>query len=214
MTASLLPLTPFVQSYAWGSCSALAEFLRIAPTGTPMAEAWFGVHPAGPSTVAVDGADRSLADLLDGSGIRMPFLLKVLAIAAPLSLQLHPTLEKAQTGFDEENRRGIPLTDPTRVFRDANHKPELICALTELDALCGFRSPTEAVELLRAVGGRPAERVVHEIQLGTATRDIIRRLLTPGDELLGRGEGDRVVVSGTSAAVGFLAGDARSRVPG
>lgn len=64
---------------------------------------------------------------------------------------MHPNLEQAREGFEDEERRGIPIDAPHRNYKDANHKPELICALTEFDGLCGFRTPDEAAALLAAL---------------------------------------------------------------
>lgn len=150
-----------VQNYAWGSRSALAELLgEPVPSVQPQAELWLGAHPGAPSRVIRDGAEQSLIDaidaaphrllgakVLDAFGPRLPFLLKVLAVETPLSLQVHPDLERAAAGYADEQERGIPLDDPGRNYRDANHKPELICALTPFDALCGLR-PIEQIEAL------------------------------------------------------------------
>ena len=138
-----LPITNTPRDYAWGSTTAIADLFGRIPTGAPEAELWLGAHPGSPARVV--GDDRTLIDVLDGA--RLPFLLKILAAASPLSLQAHPTMEQAQAGFDRENALGIPLDDPTRNYKDAYYKPELIFALSEtFDALCGFR----AVELTRA----------------------------------------------------------------
>lgn len=132
-------LLPGVQHYAWGSTTALPDILGIEPDGNPWAELWIGDHPRLPSTVASTGAPLDVG---------LPFLLKVLAAAEPLSIQTHPSLERAQSGFDRENRLGIALDAPNRIYRDANHKPELICALTPFDALVGFRDPNSIVDEL------------------------------------------------------------------
>lgn len=184
---SLVAIEPYVQTYPWGSVSEMAEFLQVEPTGGPMAEAWFGVHPSGPAVVRDDPQRRSLAELLVSRNQKMEFLLKVLSIAAPLSLQLHPTIDQARAGFADENRRGIPIADASRVFRDQNHKPELICALTELDALCGFREIADSVALLGEIGGHVATAIIELLRGGAGIRDILRRLLTSGDPLLGTG---------------------------
>ncbi|WP_420124327.1 mannose-6-phosphate isomerase, class I [Nakamurella sp.] len=84
-------------------------------------------------------------------GARLPFLLKVLAAAEPLSLQAHPSSAQAERGFALEEAAGIPLSSPQRNYRDRWHKPELICALTEFEALCGFREPSRTVHLLAAL---------------------------------------------------------------
>ncbi|MFD6897752.1 mannose-6-phosphate isomerase, class I, partial [Rhodococcus sp. NPDC060086] len=135
---------------SWGSRTAIAELTgRPCPTDHPEAELWLGAHPKGPSTL---GTGALLSDVIDMSptsalgskcvdefGVRLPFLLKVLAAETALSLQAHPTLEQARAGFARENAAGIPIDSPTRNYRDDNHKPELFVALTEFHALAGFR---------------------------------------------------------------------------
>ena len=128
-------ITNTPRDYAWGSHTAIAELLGSAPTGGPEAELWLGAHPGSPSLLA-DGTP--LSDVVDG---RLPFLLKVLAAASPLSLQAHPTMEQAAAGFERENALGVPLDASNRNYKDAFHKPELIYALSDgFRALCGFRS--------------------------------------------------------------------------
>ena len=153
-----------VRAYAWGSRTVIAELLgQEVPSPHPQAELWFGAHPADPSRlVHEDGSHTSLLDALradperllgtDRSGhwdATLPFLLKVLAADEPLSLQAHPSIEQARTGFAHEDAAGIPRDAADRNYRDANHKPELICALTEFHALVGFRTPEATVRLLR-----------------------------------------------------------------
>lgn len=129
-------LVPQVQHYAWGSETALPELLGVEADGRPWAELWVGDHPRLPSIVASTGKP------LDTD---LPFLLKVLAAAQPLSIQTHPSLDRAIAGFQAENEAGVALDAPHRTYRDANHKPELICALTPFDALVGFRDPVDIV---------------------------------------------------------------------
>ncbi|MFC9849184.1 mannose-6-phosphate isomerase, class I [Streptomyces sp. NPDC060223] len=146
-----------IRPYAWGSTTAIPRLLGVEPTGEPQAEMWMGAHPGAPSrtergplTEVIDeDPEKELGRAAVAKfGPRLPFLLKILAAGAPLSLQVHPNLEQAQEGYDDEERRGIPIDAPHRNYKDANHKPELICALTEFDGLCGFRAPAEAAELL------------------------------------------------------------------
>lgn len=85
-------------------------------------------------------------------GPRLPFLLKLLAAGAPLSLQVHPDLTQAKEGYEAEERAGVPIDAPHRNYKDANHKPELICALTPFEGLCGFRTPEEAARLIEGLG--------------------------------------------------------------
>jgi mannose-6-phosphate isomerase len=155
-----------VRPYAWGSRTAIAELLGDpVPAPHPQAELWLGAHPADPSLLLyADGAQTSLLEALHldperhlGTqctrrwGSRLPFLLKVLAAEEPLSLQAHPSAEQAAEGFAREEARGIPRDAPERNYSDLHHKPELICALTELHALAGFREPIRTVELLAAL---------------------------------------------------------------
>lgn len=132
-------ITNTPRDYAWGSPTAIAELLGTVPSGGPEAELWLGAHPGSPARLAGDNSTdgRTLLDVVDG---RLPFLLKVLAAASPLSLQAHPTMAQAQEGFARENAAGVPVDAPNRNYKDAFHKPELIYALSEsFTALCGFR---------------------------------------------------------------------------
>lgn len=135
------------RDYAWGSKTAIADLLGREPSGGPEAEYWLGDHPASPALVVDRPAvGRTLADvtasLPEG---RLPFLMKVLAAAEPLSLQVHPTLAQAAEGFARENAAGIALDDARRSYKDDVHKPELIYALSDpFIALSGFRSVADA----------------------------------------------------------------------
>lgn len=151
------------RDYAWGSDGAISALLGVAPTGGPEAELWLGAHPGSPARVvdpAVAGGARDLADWIAaspaqvlGAHPRLPFLLKVLAASAPLSLQAHPTAEQAQAGFDRENVRGVPLGAPERNYKDPHPKPEVIVAVSDrFEALCGFRPVGHTVALLRSLG--------------------------------------------------------------
>src|SRR5215213_1649312 len=113
--------------------------------GRPFAEIWFGTHPGGPATLTDD------SPLEDTAG-RLPYLLKVLAAVEPLSLQTHPTRRQAEEGFEREERDGPSVDGRTRIYRDPFPKPELLCALTPFDALCGFRPVSLTIDLLRRLG--------------------------------------------------------------
>ncbi len=154
-------LAGVVRHYAWGSRTALPELLGVAPDGEPAAELWFGAHSDDPSPAPEHGStldaliaaepQRLLgAATVDRFGPRLPFLLKVLAVETALSMQVHPTIEQARAGFAAEDAAGIPRDAPERNYRDANHKPELICALTPFEALCGFRPVEDTRRLLDA----------------------------------------------------------------
>ncbi|MFH9229624.1 mannose-6-phosphate isomerase, class I [Streptomyces lydicus] len=154
-----------VRPYAWGSTTALPELLGTAPTGEPQAEMWMGAHPGAPSRIDRGAGPVSLAEVIDADpeaelgpdavrafGSRLPFLFKVLAAGSPLSLQVHPDLTQARDGFADEERRGVPIDAAHRNYKDANHKPELIAALTPFDGLCGFRHPAQTADLMEDLG--------------------------------------------------------------
>ncbi|WP_329011636.1 MULTISPECIES: mannose-6-phosphate isomerase, class I [unclassified Streptomyces] len=183
-----------VRPYAWGSPTAIPRLLGTEPTGEPQAEMWMGAHPGAPSRttrgtlVEVIDADpeRELgADAVAKFGPRLPFLLKILAAAAPLSLQVHPDLAQARQGYAEEERRGVPVDAPDRNYKDANHKPELICALTEFDGLCGFRAPAEAADLLDGLGVaslKPYADLLRAHPEDAALREVLTAILTADPE--------------------------------
>lgn len=149
-----------IQPYAWGSYTAIPELLGRPSSATPQAELWMGAHPKAPSMAAVDGRLESLKTLIDkypgeilGRKVaaafkgELPYLFKVLAAARPLSLQAHPSATQARNGFLRENELEIPLDSPERNYRDSNHKPECICALTPFWALHGFRRIADIIAL-------------------------------------------------------------------
>jgi mannose-6-phosphate isomerase len=151
-----------VQKYAWGSTSAIQELLgekNISPE--PVAELWMGAHPKAPSLVNWDGQWTALTDLIAqnpqailGNQVakkyhnQLPYLFKVLAAAKPLSVQAHPGRAMAQKGFELENQQGIPVDAAQRNYKDANHKPECICALSSFWALYGFRGIADIISLM------------------------------------------------------------------
>jgi mannose-6-phosphate isomerase len=181
-----------VRPYAWGSRTVIADLRgEQVPSPHPQAEMWMGAHPGDPSRlVHADGQRTSLLDAVradpahllgpvrarrwDGT---LPFLLKVLAADEPLSLQAHPSIEQARGGFAAEEAAGVPRDAPERNYRDANHKPEMICALTEFHALVGFRDPAATVRLLRALD---VPELTHHVELLAAQPDAdgLRALFT------------------------------------
>ncbi|MEX0173714.1 mannose-6-phosphate isomerase, class I [Streptomyces sp. LMG1-1-1.1] len=179
-----------VRPYAWGSTTAIPELLGLAPTGEPQAEMWMGAHPGAPSftergplneLIAADPAGELGEPAVEKFGPRLPFLLKVLAAGAPLSLQVHPDLAQAQAGYAAEEAAGIPVDAPHRTYKDANHKPEMICALTPFDGLCGFRDPVEAADLIAGLGVdslKPYVDLLHAHPEEDALREVLTALLT------------------------------------
>jgi mannose-6-phosphate isomerase len=151
-----------IQEYAWGSRTAIPDLLGLpSPAERPAAELWLGAHPKAPSEAMVDGGWVPLDGVIERDPVsvlgkraaerfsnKLPFLFKVLAADRPLSIQVHPNLEQARAGFERENRLGIPLNAAGRNYRDPNHKPELLCAVTRFEALKGFRPPEDIMRLL------------------------------------------------------------------
>lgn len=138
----LLKLQNDALDYAWGSTTLISEYFGITPTNRPMAEIWFGTHDGSPTKVV--GSQLSLQQTLkhDQRADRLPFLLKILAAEAPLSIQAHPNPAQAKAGFQSENEQGIALTATNRNYKDDKAKPELIVALSEtFEALVGFADP-------------------------------------------------------------------------
>lgn len=128
----------------------------------PWAEAWYGAHPYAPSVARQGGQERPLDGLLAACpgllGERvlrrfggLPYLMKIIAARKPLSIQVHPSEAQAAEGFSREQRLQIPFDAPHRSYRDPHHKPEVLVALTEVRALCGFRPPEEIAAALDAL---------------------------------------------------------------
>jgi mannose-6-phosphate isomerase len=163
-----------IQKYAWGSRTAIPELLgKPSPSEEPQAELWMGTHPKAPSSVIVGSKNISLIELIRenpekvlGSKVArkfsgtLPFLFKVLAAAKPLSIQAHPNLIQAKEGFTRENKLNIPFDAFNRSYKDNNHKPEIISALTPFWTIHGFRHIKEICEMFNAV---PLKSIKHEI---------------------------------------------------
>lgn len=133
----LLKITNVARDYAWGSKTLIPEYFGIQASGRPMAEIWFGTHPGSPTRTE---GGSSLRETINHD---LSFLLKILAAENPLSIQAHPTTAQAIAGFAAENADGIDLLSPNRNYKDASHKPEMLVALTDFQALCGFKPIAE-----------------------------------------------------------------------
>ena len=154
-----------IRNYAWGSREVIATLLGREAGDEPEAELWLGAHPLGSSRIAGCDSPQTLKEEIEldpqrhlGEAVhaefpsRLPFLFKVLAADRPLSLQAHPSAQKARAGFAAEEERGVPIDDPTRSYRDSFDKPELFVALTQCEVLCGFRPASEAADILARLG--------------------------------------------------------------
>lgn len=183
-----------VRHYEWGSSEAIPALLGRPADGRPWAELWLGAHPLAPAAVgslAVPLDQRIAADPPRALGSTaasqfggLPFLFKVLAAARPLSLQAHPSPEQARIGFEREQALGIPVDAPHRSFRDPFHKPELVCALTRFEALCGLRDADATLALLNAIEAAELEPVRERLSEDSSPdglRDLIGWLLGLGE---------------------------------
>lgn len=171
------PLTPSTQTYAWGSRTLIQQLRGQEPSNTPIAELWYGAHPAAPATITtaeqgeveLNTAISQHPELLGSQvrheyGDRLPFLLKLLAADYPLSLQAHPSKAQAEEGFQRDNEAGLALTARDRNYRDDNHKPELIVALTEFHAMAGFRPLEQTRELFQVLDCAELDRYLSLLQ--------------------------------------------------
>lgn len=165
----LLPLTNTPRDYAWGSATAIAQLRGVAPSGRPEAELWLGAHAASPALIH-DGTPIPLNEWIAADPDRalsgatsLPFLLKLLAAAKPLSLQAHPSRAQAQAGFARENAAGLAVDSPIRNYRDDEHKPELIVALSdEFIALSGFRPVAQSIHDLQAIADSAPDALLEQ----------------------------------------------------
>ena len=154
------PVFGVIKHYDWGSTGGIPDILGTEEDGNPQAEYWLGAHPGGPAQmgnktlleVIKEHPDVVGAHNVSTYGPQLPFLMKILSASQPLSLQAHPTAEQAIAGFAEEEGLGLDIDDPTRTYKDTWHKPEILVALTEFDALVGFRPPLESLALFTALG--------------------------------------------------------------
>jgi mannose-6-phosphate isomerase len=184
-------LTGTVQGYSWGSPTVLPDFLQVESDGTPQAELWLGSHEMAPSRAGEEPLDALVAAQprtvlgvrsLDRFGPKLPYLMKVLAPVQPLSLQVHPSRDRAVAGFSREEGLGVPRDAPHRLYRDDWPKPELYCALEPTEALCGFRRPAESHRLLERLGVGSLMSLVEPLRAGTVEQlqRVFERLLRLG----------------------------------
>jgi mannose-6-phosphate isomerase len=160
-----------VQNYSWGSSDAIPRFVGHRADGEPVAEMWIGTHPVKPSAaVDADGRERPLAEVAGD----LPFMVKLLAAERPLSLQVHPSRSLAEVGFEREEAAGIPLDAPERVYRDRNHKPEMVYALTTFDSLIGFRPTAEILRVLGPLNTPLSQRLADELRANPGFATIVR----------------------------------------
>lgn len=218
----LLRITNTPRSYPWGSRTTIAELTGRPPSGLPEAELWLGAHPLCPSRIVDPGSAGGHATLdawISADPGRalgpartsddLPFLMKVVAADAPLSIQTHPDAAQARRGFDDENQRRVPLTSPDRVYKDSRHKPELALAIGgSFEALVGFR-PVGATGRLVAglaetarrqdlAGGGRLASLARRLDEAASAETVLRRLV--GTFLAGDQAARDLVTTVTDAA--------------
>jgi mannose-6-phosphate isomerase len=164
MVGTVVELRGAVVSSAWGSHTLIPALRGNRPTRQPQAEVWFGAHPANPAQVRLEGELRAF-DTVPGMVPPM-FLLKLLAAAAPLSIQVHPDRERAQQGFAREEAAAV--VPERRSYRDRSDKPELLRALTPMRVLCGLRPAGESRRLLSELVPTGLEDVLSLLSRGDA----------------------------------------------
>jgi len=153
-----------VQHYAWGGYEFIPSLLHIANEAhKPFAEYWMGAHPLVPSTLLDGQTEISLAQLIKedpekalGKKVaerfgELPYLLKVLDVNEMLSIQVHPSKKEAEKGFDAEEAAGVAINAPNRNYKDRNHKPEVMVALSEFWLLHGFKQKEQIERTLEDV---------------------------------------------------------------
>ncbi|GAA1721311.1 mannose-6-phosphate isomerase, class I [Propioniferax innocua] len=179
------------QHYPWGSTDGIPRVLGEEPTRTPLAEYWFGAHPKAPATLTggmtLDAHLSQNPDQLGDSGRAeygdvLPFLLKLLSARTALSIQAHPSRQQAEAGFARENAAGLATDAPNRNYRDDWPKPEAVVALTEFDALCGFRDPTRTQHLFAELGVDATELIVQPLTDGDGIARVFLGILDLGAE--------------------------------
>jgi mannose-6-phosphate isomerase len=161
----LAPLSGSIKHYDWGGISYIPSLLQIEnPNMQPFAEYWLGVHPqAGCKLILANGEEALLRDYIAANGVKalgdnvlkgfgnMPYLLKVLDVKDMLSIQVHPSKKQAAIDFEQENKAGVPIDAPNRNYKDANHKPELMVAMSEFYLLHGFKPEDELEAILTKI---------------------------------------------------------------
>lgn len=197
----LTPLHNEPRDYAWGSTTLIPQLQRRTASGSPEAEIWFGDHPGSPATLP---GGTTLREQLGEE--RLPYLLKLLAAASPLSIQVHPSKTEAVAGYASEQRAGIPVDAPARNYRDDNHKPEVIVALSDrFEALAGLRE-LDTTRRLLAVLGDAGDTVASRLRGGddaASLRDTLAWLLS-GDA---QPAVDAIAAALTDAASGEFAAE-------
>lgn len=155
----IFKLKGVVQHYSWGGYDFIPQLLNVENKDQkPYAEYWMGAHHNHPASI-VDANEIRLNDFIDSHAVEvlgkdvarkfssLPYLFKVLDVRQMLSIQVHPSKQVAEISFEEENKKGIPVNAPNRNYKDKNHKPELMVALSDFWLLHGFKSEADLLKI-------------------------------------------------------------------
>jgi mannose-6-phosphate isomerase len=124
--------------YDWGGAEFIPNLMKVTNANQkPFAEYWMGAHASAPAQIETSNGLVSIHEFGN-----IPYLFKVLDVAKMLSIQVHPSKENALIGFELEEKAGIAIEAPNRNYKDQNHKPEVMVALSDFWLLHGFLAPT------------------------------------------------------------------------
>ncbi|WP_159449666.1 mannose-6-phosphate isomerase, class I [Demequina sp. NBRC 110057] len=183
-------LSPTLRHYDWGTTDDIPRLLGFEPDGSPYAEAWWGAHDSAPSWLSDPSGNAALDELIARSpidflgpdaarrwGARLPFLLKILAIAKPLSIQVHPTLRQAQEGFAREQRG---TGGNVHAFLDPFHKPEMVVAISPMRVLVGVRDLANTAQDLHALDTPRAHALADDLERADDAASFLADVLSAG----------------------------------
>ncbi len=198
MKNNFYPLKNVIQNYAWGSVEALNTLFGMEnPEKQPQAELWMGAHLNGCSMITENGETVLLSDFIakDMHAVlgqhtaemfgELPYLFKILNAGNALSVQVHPNKSQAEEGFALEKQLGMSMDDPKKNYRDANHKPELVYALTSYQAMNGFRPYDEIIALFIALNSDDLMDDIQQLTLDqseTGLTTFFTSILSKSDE--------------------------------
>ena len=173
LSPCFFPMENVIQDYIWGSRTSISKLLGINnPENKHQAEIWMGAHPNGCSKIINNGNTQLLSDFIaqnkdailtpktNAQFAELPYLFKVLAAGEALSVQVHPSKAQAEEGFAKEEAAGIPRNAGNRNYKDPNHKPELVYALTPYQAMNGFREFDQSITLFKKINIAAIENLV------------------------------------------------------
>ena len=153
-----------IQHYAWGGFDFIPHWLNIENEGhKPYAEYWMGAHPSASSGIVTEDGDKQLYNLIkeDPNGFigesvnnafgELPYLFKILDVHEMLSIQVHPSKSEAAKGFDTEDAAGVDIKAAHRNYKDKNHKPEVMVALSDFWLLHGFLQKEKLTQVLKDI---------------------------------------------------------------